>query len=88
LSLISVKGSPLAFSTKRTRWLQVDCGALYSVKAMARPSMPLFHAIMRRPAVENPATSFTAILLVIEAGRRLDCNVRSRRSSSLRQAAA
>jgi hypothetical protein len=27
-SFFSSNGSDLAFSTKRTRWLQVDCGAL------------------------------------------------------------
>ena len=27
-SFLSSKASPLALSTKRTRWLQVDCGAL------------------------------------------------------------
>src|SRR5215475_8057396 len=36
-SFTSANGSCLALSTKRTRWLQVDGGALYRVKAMFFP---------------------------------------------------
>ena len=40
-SLRSSKVRPLACSTKRTRWLQVDCGALNNTSSVMRFSAPL-----------------------------------------------
>src|SRR5215471_14772650 len=43
-SLRSSNGSPFACSTKRTRWLQVDCGALNSTSSvMAAPTRSAHH---------------------------------------------